>query len=121
MEKTLSSIKIPLIEFPTTPFEDIITSEFTGEIKSNSMKSNFRKILSDTIYDVREGICNKLEKEVIRFENSIDDLKNNFANNLLVDIHKELNSVMEQFENKEIEIERYTKLIEVIDKVKVGV
>ncbi len=121
VEKTLSSIKIPLIEFPTTPFEDIITSEFTGEIKSNSMKSNFRKVLSDTIYDVREGICNKLEKEVIRFESSIDDLKNNFANNLLMDIHKEMNYVMEQFQNKEVEIERYTKLIEVIDKVKVGV
>ncbi|MDE6234086.1 MAG: dynamin family protein [Lachnospiraceae bacterium] len=121
VEKTLNGIKIPNIEFPTTPFEEIITSEFTGEIKSNSMKSNFKKVLSDTIYDVREGICNKLEREVMRFEEGIDELKKNFAENLLTDINKELNAVIEQFENKEIEIQRYNKLIEVIDKVEINV
>lgn len=121
VEKTLNGIKIPNIEFPTTPFEEIITSEFTGEIKSNSMKSNFKKVLSDTIYDVREGICNKLEREVMRFEEGIDGLKKNFAENLLTDINKELNAVIEQFENKEIEIQRYNKLIEVIDKVEINV
>lgn len=121
VEKTLNNIKIPAIEFPTAPFEEIITSEFTGEIKSNSMKSNFKKILSDTIYDVREGICNKLEHEVMRFEDGIDELKRNFAENLLTDINKELGAVIEQFGNKEKEIERYTKLIEIIDKVDVNV
>lgn len=121
VEKTLNGIKIPNIEFPTTPFEEIITSEFTGEIKSNSMKSNFKKVLSDTIYDVRESICNKLEREVMRFEEGIDELKKNFAENLLTDISKELNAVIEQFENKEIEIQRYNKLIEVIDKVEINV
>lgn len=117
VEKTLNGIKIPTIEFPTSSFEDIITSEFTGEIKSNSMKSNFKKVLSDTIYDVRESICGKLEKEVARFEEGIDGLKNSFANNLLVDINKELNSVIEQFDNKETEIERYIRLIEIIEKM----
>lgn len=121
VERTLNGIKIPTIEFPTAPFEEIITSEFTGEIKSNSMKSNFKKVLSDTIYDVREGICNKLESEVMRFEDGIDELKKSFAENLLTDIHKELNAVIEQFADKETEIKRYNKLIEVIDKVDVNV
>lgn len=121
VERTLNNIKIPAIEFPTAPFEEIITSEFTGEIKSNSMKSNFKKVLSDTIYDVREGICNKLEREVMRFEEGIDELKKNFAENLLTDINKELGAVIEQFGNKEREIERYTKLIDIIDKVDVNV
>lgn len=120
MERTLNSIKIPSIEFPTTPFEDIITSEFTGEIKSNSMKSNFKKVLSDTIYDVREGICKKLEHEVMRFEDGIDELKRTFAENLLKDITNELNVIIDQFENKELEIQRYYKLIEIIEKVDVN-
>lgn len=121
VEKTLNGIKIPSVEFPTTPFEEIITSEFTGEIKSNSMKSNFKKVLSDTIYDIREGICKKLEHEVMRFEDGIVDLKKNFAENLLVDIHKELNAVIEQFEDKENEIIRYKKLIDIIEKVEINV
>lgn len=120
VERTLNGIKIPAIEFPTAPFEDIITSEFTGEIKSNSMKSNFKKVLSDTIYDVREGICKKLEHEVMRFEDGIDELKRTFADNLLKDITNELNMVIDQFENKELEIQRYNKLIDIIEKVDVN-
>lgn len=117
VEKTLQSIRIPTIEFPTTQFEEIITSEFSGEIKSNSMKSNFKKILSDTIYDVREGICKKLEHEVMRFEDTIEELKKNFSNNLLGDIQKELNTIIEQSSDKENKIQKYNELIAVIEKI----
>lgn len=119
VEKTLQGIRIPTIEFPTTTFEEIITSEFSGEIKSNSMKSNFKKVLSDTIYDVREGICKKLEREVMRFEDVIQDLKVNFAEKLLEDINKELNVVIGNFENKETQIERYSLLVATLAKINV--
>lgn len=119
VEKTLQGIKTPIIEFPTTQFEDIITSEFTGEIKSNSMKSNFKKVLSDTIYDVREGICKKLEHEVMRFEDVIEELKKNFSNALLGDIQKELNTIIEQSSDKNNKIKRYNEIIAVIEKIDV--
>ncbi|MBQ4068449.1 MAG: dynamin family protein [Lachnospiraceae bacterium] len=119
VEKTLQGIRIPTIEFPTTTFEEIITSEFTGEIKSNSMKSNFKKVLSDTIYDVREGICKKLEREVMRFEDVIQDLKVNFAEKLLEDINKELNLVIGNFENKEAQIERYSLLVATLSRISI--
>lgn len=119
VEKTLQGIKIPVIEFPTTQFEDIITSEFSGEIKSNSMKSNFKKVLSDTIYDIREGICKKLEHEVMRFEDVIGDLKKNFSVNLLGDIQKELNTIIEQSSDKDNKIARYNQIIEIIEKLNI--
>lgn len=119
VEKTLQGIKIPTIEFPTTQFEDIISSEFSGEIKSNSMKSNFKKILSDTIYDVREGICKKLEHEVMRFDDCIEELKTNFSTNLLGDIQKELNTVIEQSSDKDFKIQKYTQIINIIEKLNV--
>jgi predicted GTPase len=117
VEKTLQGIKIPTIEFPTTQFEDIITSEFSGEIKSNSMKSNFKKVLSDTIYDVREGICKKLEHEVMRFEDVIEELKKNFSVDLLGDIQKELNTIIEQSSDKDNKIKRYGQIIETVEKL----
>lgn len=83
------------------------------------MKSNFKKVLSDTIYDVREGICKKLEREVMRFEDIIQDLKVNFAEKLLEDIHKELNVVIGNFENKETQIERYGLLIATLSKISI--
>lgn len=119
VERTLQGIKIPVIEFPTAQFEDIITSEFSGEIKSNSMKSNFKKVLSDTIYDVREGICKKLEHEVMRFEDVIEKLKKNFSANLLGDIQKELNTIIEQSLDKDNKIKRYGEIIDIIEKIDV--
>lgn len=117
VEQTLKGIRIPAIEFSSTTFEEVITSEFTGEIRSNSVKSNFKKVLSDTIYDVREGICKKLEREVMRFEDVIQDLKVNFSEKLLEDIHKELNMVIEDFSDKEVQIERYGLLIATLSKI----
>ncbi len=117
VEKTLQSIKIPTIEFPTTPFEEMITSEFSGEIKSNSVKSNFKKVLSDAIYDIREGICKKLEHEVMRFEDVIEELKKNFSVNLLGDIQKELNMIIEQSSDKDNKIKRYNQIIDIVDQL----
>lgn len=117
VEKTLQGIKIPTIEFPTTQFEDIITNSFSGEIKSNSMKSNFKKVLSDTIYDIREGICKKLESEVMRFEDVIGELKKNFSVDLLGDIQKELNTIIEQSSDKDDKIEKYTQIIDIVEKL----
>ena len=117
VEKTLQEIKIPQIEFPTTQFEEMITSEFSGEIKSNSMKSNFKKVLSDAIYDVREGICKKLESEVMRFEDGLEELKNSFANTLLADIKRELDTIIQQSSDKENKIKVYTEIIDIIEKI----
>lgn len=117
VEKTLQGIRIPTIEFATTQFEEMITSEFSGEIKSNSMKSNFKKVLSDTIYDVREGICKKLESEVLRFIDQIQALKKSFSSDLLGDIQKELNQIIEQSGDRENKIEKYKEIMEIIEKM----
>ena len=117
VEKTLQGIKIPVIEFPTTQFEEIITSEFSGEIKSNSMKSNFKKVLSDTIYDVREGICKKLEHEVMRFEDVIEGLKSNFSVDLLSDIQDELSTIIDESSDKEEKIKKYDEIIKTVERL----
>lgn len=80
------------------------------------MKSNFKKVLSDTIYDVREGICKKLEHEVMRFEDVIEELKKNFSVDLLGDIQKELNTIIEQSSDKDNKIKRYGQIIETVEK-----
>lgn len=120
VEKTLQGLKIPTIEFQTTQFEEMITSEFSGEIKSNSMKSNFRKVLSDTIYDVREGICKKLEHEVMRFIENITQLKKNFAADLLKDIQQELTTIIEQYGDKDAQIKRYQDIIYLIENININ-
>ena len=120
VEKTLQEIKTPVIDFSTTQFEEMITANFSGEIKSNSMKSNFKKVLSDTIYDVREGICKKLEHEVMRFEDVIHELKITFSSTLLADIRKEYSTIIEQSSDKENKIKIYDEIISEIEKMDVS-
>lgn len=119
VEKTLQGLKIPVIEFPTTQFEEMITTEFSGEIKSNSMKSNFKKVLSDAIYDVREGICKKLEHEVMRFEDLIEELKRDFSMQLLGDIRKEYSTIIAQSSDKDNKIKIYEEIIALIERIDV--
>ena len=53
----------------------------------------------------------------MRFEDVIQDLKINFAEKLLEDIHKELNVVIGNFEDKETQIERYGLLVATLSKI----
>ncbi len=111
VEKTLQNIKIPTIVFSTTSFENSITSQFSGEVKGNSMKANLRAKLSEAIYGVGEEMCKRLEDEVVKFRDNMNGAKEEFINSLLKEVNSELNTVIAQFENKENEIERYNMLI----------
>ncbi|MBR6696769.1 MAG: dynamin family protein [Lachnospiraceae bacterium] len=111
VEKTLQNIKIPAIVFSTTSFENSITSQFSGEVKGNSMKANLRAKLSEAIYGVGEEMCKRLEDEVVKFRDNMNGAKEEFINSLLKEVNSELNTVIAQFENKENEIERYNMLI----------
>lgn len=117
VEKTLQGLKLPSIDIPTQQFEEMITSQFSGEIKSNSMKANFKKVLSDTIYDVREGICRKLEHEVMRFIDMITELKQSFASDLLQDIQQELSTVIGQYSDKEAQIQKYQDIRYLVESI----
>ncbi len=111
VEKTLQNIKIPAIVFSTASFENTITSQFSGEVKGNSMKANLRAKLSEAIYGVGEEMCKRLEDEITKFRSNMDVAKEEFIDTLLKEINEELNTVIEQFENKENEIENYNLLI----------
>lgn len=117
VERTIQKIQIPEIEFQAASFENMISSQFNGEIKGSSMKSSLRTTLSETIYAVGEEMCKTLEKSVKEFKEAIGRIKEEFLEQLLGEINVELNTVSEQFENKEFEIARYNELIDKIRRL----
>ena len=117
VERTIQKIQIPEIEFQAASFENMISSQFNGEIKGSSMKSSLRTTLSETIYAVGEEMCKTLEKSVKEFKEAIGRIKEEFLEQLLGEINVELNTVSEQFENKEFEISRYNELIDKIRRL----
>jgi ectoine hydroxylase-related dioxygenase (phytanoyl-CoA dioxygenase family) len=117
VEKTIQKIRIPNISFQSSKFENMISSQFNGEIKGNSMKSSLRTTLSETIYAVGEQMCSTLETSVEEFKANIENIKKDFLEQLLGDINNELETVSEQFDNKEQEIARYNELIDKIRRL----
>lgn len=117
VEKTIQKIQIPSISFQSTQFENMISSQFNGEIKGSSMKSSLRTTLSETIYSVGEEMCNTLESSISDFKTSVNNIKEDFLEQLLGEINVELNTVSEQFDNKENEIQRYNELIDKIRRL----
>ena len=117
VEKTIQKIQIPEIQFQAGSFENMISSQFNGEIKGSSMKSSLRTTLSETIYAVGEEMCKTLEVKVADFEAAINNIKEEFLEQLLGEINEELNTVSKQFDNKEYEISRYNELIDKIRRI----
>lgn len=57
----------------------------------------------------------------MRFEDRLEELKQNFANNLLNDIKKELDTIIEQSSDKENKIKIYDEITDIIEKLDVEV
>lgn len=53
----------------------------------------------------------------MRFEDVIEELKKNFSVDLLGDIQKELNTIIEQSSDKDNKIKRYGQIIETVEKL----
>lgn len=111
VERTIQGITLPVMQFSASNYEGMITAQFSGEIKGNANKSNFRAELGKIIDSICEEICRVLEGEIRRFKEHIMGLRDNFAQKLMEDINKEMSIVEQQFSNKEEEIQQYNRLI----------
>lgn len=111
VERTIQGITLPVMQFSASNYEGMITAQFSGEIKGNANKSNFRAELGKIIDSICEEICRVLEGEIRRFKEHIVGLRDNFAQKLMEDINKEMSIVEQQFSNKEEEIQQYNRLI----------
>lgn len=115
-EKTLNSMEIPVVKIDVSNFLDDISTKFSGEIRNLSEKSNLKQILANSISLLFDTISHKLVDELVKFKKILEKNKNEFSNDLLENINKEFNIVIEQCANKEKELEKYNMLMTEINK-----
>ncbi|MGH4139470.1 dynamin family protein [Clostridium sp.] len=104
-EKTLSDISLPVIKIDISEFLNSVAGKFSGEIKNSSEKSNLKSMLASAISHLFDEIIGKFVDELTSFKSELEPIKNGFAEKLLVNINSEFNIVLQQFENKEYEIQ----------------
>lgn len=117
VEQTLNSVELPVIKIDVAGVVDTVASQFSGEIRDSAMKANLKSVLAKVIGSLFDDISKRFEDEVAKFKNRIEDIKKDFSDKLLKNINVEFNLVIEKFEDKENEIERYNELITKIRRI----
>ena len=95
----------------------IITTQFYGEIRDNATRTDLKRILSSAVGDLFAEICHTFEEKIQIYKEDVEKIKREFSKELLEDMNKELNLVLEQYEDKENEIKRYYELVDILKKI----
>lgn len=117
VEKTIQDLQLPVIEISTLPFENKITTNFSGEVVGHANKANAKALYAEVVSDVFYEACNRCDEAVSKFRFRLDQLKIEFSAQLLDNLNEELSLVLEQYDNKADETKRYRKLVEEINKM----
>lgn len=117
VEQTIHRLTLPSIEIYKAPLEEKITSQFKGEVVGHANKANIKALYGTVITEVFDIAYKNCEDAVTRFRFHLDEVKIEFSKNLLEDINKELSLILEQYDNKEEEINNYKSIIEEINKI----
>lgn len=116
-EKTLNSIEMPIIEIDVSDFIDNISSKFSGEVRNSYEISNLKSILADSVSKLFENITDKFILEFKNFKQELELSKIGFSDTLLKNINDEFNIILEQVEDKEVQIKNGNTFIESIDNI----
>lgn len=108
---------MPMIKIDVSNFVSGVAAQFFGEVRDNAKRTDLKNTLSNVIGELFDQICNIFESEVGSFKTKVEEMKQTFSKELLSDIINELNIVLEQYENKEKEIEGYNQFVTAVERV----
>lgn len=116
VEKTLKGIEVPIIKIDVTDQVNAIATQFFGEVRGNLKCTDLKNTLAKVVNDLFEQTCNILDAKVREFKDKVETLKREFAKDLLKDFTTELQSVINQLDNKEVEIDLYYQFVDLFIK-----
>lgn len=116
VEETVSKIEFPVIQMDISDAMQSIASKFTGEITSGSERGALSRALANGMDRVHDELCNKLIQAVADFKMSMKGISHHVEISLLENITQEFESLLEEFANKELEIERHKQYASSLDK-----
>lgn len=117
VERILNQVTLPVMNIDTSSYISSLTNQFFGEIRDNATRTDLKRVLTNAISDLFADICRKFEQEITDYKERVEQIKQEFAKNLLDDMNHELNLVLEHYEDKENEIKRYYQLVDILKKI----
>ena len=117
VDRILNQITLPVLNIDGSKYMNVLATQFYGEIRDNATRTDLKRILSSAVGDLFAEICHTFEEKIQIYKEDVEKIKREFSKELLEDMNKELNLVLEQYEDKENEIKRYYELVDNLKKI----
>lgn len=117
VERILNQVTLPVMNIETATYINSLSNQFYGEIRDNATRTELKRVLTNAVSDLFADICRSFEQEIIAYKERVEQIKEEFSGKLLEDMNKELNLVLEKYEDKENEMKRYYALSDKLKKI----
>ena len=116
VEETISQIEFPVFSIDISDSMNSIAAKFTGELTTAGQKTELSVALSNAISRIYDELRQKLTSAVSDFKNKMDAVSHDAEQQLLKNIMDEFETLLEQFDHKEKEIEGYKNYIVALEE-----
>ena len=116
VEDAISMIEFPVFSIDLGDTVGDIAAQFTGEITDAKQKTELSKAIAKATTKIYDKICGNLVNTVRSYKESLMEIRKKIEDSMLKNIMAEFNSLVEQCENKEKEIELYEEYSGLLEK-----
>lgn len=116
VEETISQIEFPVFSIDISDSMNSIAAKFTGELTSAGQKTELSVALSNAISRIYDELRQKLTSAVSEFKTKMNAVSHDAEQQLLQNIMDEFETLLEQFDHKEKEIEGYKNYIVALEE-----
>lgn len=99
-EKTVQQINIPVLHISVDGFINSLSNSF-GSYAVDYQVSSFRQQFGNTMSSLFNHICTQFEAETNKFNQQMNDAKDNFANQLLKNINEDFEEIKRALDERE--------------------
>lgn len=114
VQKTLNSIEFPEVHIDVSKELAEIGNQFSGEVRNRSDQDKFRNLLSATIEKLYNSIVEKVDTTISEFQRAMSMVEKNLAENILKQVTTEFEGIKNAIVDKETEINKGTKYVEIL-------
>lgn len=114
VQKALNSIEFPEVHIDVSKELAEIGNQFSGEVRNRSDQDKFRNLLSATIEKLYNSIVEKVDTTISEFQRAMSMVEKNLAENILKQVTTEFEGIKNAIADKETEINKGTKYVEIL-------
>ncbi|MBP2114101.1 dynamin family protein [Paenibacillus silagei] len=111
VEEKINGIEFPVIKLDITEATNRFVSKFSGEITSASDKTNMQNAMLSAVNALFETMSTQLSERVKVFKADMNEIAGQLSVSLLASVQAEFDELLQKYENRQQEIEKYREYI----------